>query len=315
MAWGNRSNITTLAMEFVLLGLSQNYEVQLFLFVLFLAVYLTTWLGNVIIITTVITTRQLHTPLYFLLANLAILDITYSSVTTPKMLWDLLHKQKTISIPGCMAQMFFFHFVGGASIFLLIAMAFDRYLAIHKPLHYLVIMNQKVCMRLVVGAWLSGLVHSIMQVSMVIRLPFCGPNMLDNFYCDIPQVVKLSCEETYAVELWVVANSGLVTTSIFLILLMSYTVILLKIRIHVTVGKHKALSTCAAQVTVVSLTFGPCVFIYDRPFQKFAMDKAVSVLYTMVTPMLNPMIYTLRNGEMKGAIRKLMGRILCPGRK
>ncbi|XP_030402352.1 olfactory receptor 4D1-like [Gopherus evgoodei] len=304
-----QQNLTSRVREFLLVGLTQSLALQRFLFVVFFIVYMMTWLGNLTIITTVITDHQLHTPMYFLLGNLAFIDLSESSVTVPKMLWDLLSKQKTITFGDCMSQMFFFHFTGGAVIFFLMVMALDRYVAIHKPLHYLRIMNWSVCVGLVAGAWLGVFVHSIVQVALTIQLPFCGPNTLDNFYCDVPQVIKLACTDTYMVELLMVSNSGLLTIIIFIILIVSYTVILVKIRIHVPEGKHKALSTCGAQVVVVSIHFIPCIFIYARPFRKFSMDKAVSALYTVITPMLNPMIYTLRNTEMKNAIKRLMNKV------
>uniref|UniRef100_A0A8D0GDK4 G-protein coupled receptors family 1 profile domain-containing protein n=1 Tax=Sphenodon punctatus TaxID=8508 RepID=A0A8D0GDK4_SPHPU len=304
-------SLNTTVEKFVLLGLSPSRHIQLFLFTIFLLVYTTTWLGNLTIITTVTTDHRLHTPMYFLLSNLAMIDVSFSSVTVPELLHDLLNENKTISFNGCITQMFFFHLCGGTMVFFLTVMAFDRWVAIYRPLRYLIIMNRNVCIGLVAGAWLGGFVHSIVQVALMIRLPFCGPNILDNFYCDIPQVVKLACMDTFVVELLMVSNSGMLTSLAFLILLVSYTVILVMLRNRVVEGRQKAYSTCAAQITVVSLIFGPCIFIYARPFQKFAADKAVSVLYTVFTPMLNPMIYTLRNSEMKGAIRRLMCSLVC----
>uniref|UniRef100_A0A8C3TEW9 G-protein coupled receptors family 1 profile domain-containing protein n=1 Tax=Chelydra serpentina TaxID=8475 RepID=A0A8C3TEW9_CHESE len=300
-----QGNLTTTVTELILLGLTQSHELQRFLFVVFLLIYVTTWLGNFTIITMVITDHRLHTPMYFLLANLAFIDVSDSTVNAPKMLLGLISQRKTISFNGCIIQMLFFHFIAGAMVFFLMVMAVDRYVAIHKPLRYLTIMNRGVCQGLVVGAWLGGFSHSIVQIALIIQLPFCGPNVLDNFYCDVPQVIKLACADTFLVELLMVSNSGLLLLIIFIILLISYAVILVKIQTHVTEGKHKALSTCAAQITVVSLIFIPSIFIYARPFHKFAVDKAVSVIYTVVTPMLNPMIYTLRNTEMKNAIRRL----------
>ncbi|XP_044841955.1 olfactory receptor 4D9-like [Mauremys mutica] len=257
-----QQNLTRRVREFLLVGLTQSLALQRFLFVVFFIVYMMTWLGNLTIITTVITDHQLHTPMYFLLGNLAFIDLSESLVTVPKMLWDLLSKQKTITFRGCMSQMFFFHFTGGAVVSFLMVMALDRYVAIHKPLHYLRIMNWGVCVGLVAGSWLGGFVHSIVQVALTIQLPFCGPNTLDNFFCDVPQVIKLACTDTYMVELLMVSNSGLLTIIIFIILIVSYTVILFNIRTHVPEGKHKALSTCGAQVVVVSIHFMPCIFIY-----------------------------------------------------
>lgn len=292
--------------EFILLGFSQNPRVQSLLFPLFLFIYITTWLGNFTIIITVFLTPILHTPMYFLLANLAVVDISVSSVTSLKMLWNLFYHTHTISYNWCIIQIFFFHLTGGTSVFLLIAMAVDRYIAIYKPLQYLIIMKKEICIGLVAGAWLGGFAHSIIQVGILLQLPFCKSNILDNFYCDILQLIKLACADTYTTELLMVCNSGLLLTLIFFSLLMSYTAILVKIRRHITEGKHKALSTCAAQITVMSLHFVPGMFIYDRPFKVFPIDKVVSVLYTLLTPMLNSMIFTLRNKEMKVTIKKLM---------
>ncbi|XP_039357437.1 olfactory receptor 4D2-like [Mauremys reevesii] len=310
-----QKNLTATVTEFVLLGLTQSPELQRFLFIIFSIVYLTTWLGNFIIITTVIFNHQLHTPMYFLLANLAFIDISDSTVSVPKMLLGLLSQHKTISYNECILQMFFFHFIAGAMVFLLVVMAADRYVAIHKPLQYLTLMNRGVCVGLVAGTWMGGLAHSAIQIGLVLQLPFCGSNVLDNFYCDIPQVVKLACTDTYLFELLMVSQSGVLAIIIFILLLISYTIILVKIRTHLKEGKRKALSTCGTQIMVLCLIFIPFIFIYARPFRKFPIDKVVSVLYTVITPMLNPIIYTLRNTEMKKAIRRLMSRILFSGRE
>uniref|UniRef100_A0A8C3XRK4 G-protein coupled receptors family 1 profile domain-containing protein n=1 Tax=Chelydra serpentina TaxID=8475 RepID=A0A8C3XRK4_CHESE len=310
-----QKNLTTTVTEFILLGLTQSPELQRFLFIIFSIVYVTTCLGNFTIITTVITDHQLHTPMYFLLANLAFLDVSDSSVNAPKLLASLLTQHKTISFKECFLQMFFFHFIAGAMSLCLVGMMVDRYVAIYKPLQYLTIMNPGVFVGIVVLAWLGGLSHSAVQIGLLLQLPFCGPNVLDNFYCDVPQVIKLACTDTHLVELQMVFNGGVLLVIIFIILLISYVIILVKIRTHLTEGKHKALSTCGTQITVVCLIFIPCIFIYARPFKKFTLDKVVSVIYTVITPMLNPMIYTLRNAEMKKAIRRLMRRVLCSGRE
>ncbi|XP_065422829.1 olfactory receptor 4D2-like [Chrysemys picta bellii] len=310
-----QQNLSSTVTEFVLLGLTQSPEIQRCLFIIFFIVYLTTWVGNVTIIITVITEHQLHTPMYFLLANLAFLDVSDSSVTAPKLLLGLLSQHRIISFNECILQIFFFHFFAGAAILVFVLMAVDRYVAIYKPLRYLNIMNQGVCVGLVAGAWMGGLAHSIVQIALVLRLPFCGPNILDNFYCDVPQVIKLACTDTYLVELLMVSNSGMLVIVMFIILLISYTIILVKIKKHVTDGKRKALSTCGTQITVVCLQFIPSTFIYARPFRKFPMDKLASVFFTLITPMINAMIYTLKNAEMKKAIRRLMRRILFSERK
>ncbi|XP_067423298.1 olfactory receptor 4D2-like [Emydura macquarii macquarii] len=310
-----KHNLSSTVTEFLLLGLTQSPELQRCLFVVFFIVYVTTWLGNFTIITIVITDHQLHTPMYFLLANLAFLDVSDSSVTVPKLLLDLLSQPTAISFNECILQMFFFHFFAGAAILVFVLLAIDRHVAIHQPLRYFTIMNQSVCMWLVAGACLGGFAHSIAQIGLVLHLPFCGPNVLGNFFCDVPQVIKLACTDTYLVELLMVSNSGMLVIILFIISLVSYIVILVRIKKHVTEGKHKPLSTCGTQITVVCLQFIPSIFIYARPFRKFPLDKLASVFFTAITPMLNAMIYVLRNAEMKMAIRRLMRRIIFSGRK
>ncbi|KAH0626296.1 hypothetical protein JD844_001206 [Phrynosoma platyrhinos] len=292
--------------EFIFGGLATDLEIKLFFFAIFLAVYGATVLGNLLIVGIVAYEPLLHTPMYFLLGNLSFLDFCYSSITAPKMLLGFLLRTNTITYEGCISQIFFFHFIGGIKIFLLIIMAYDRYVAIFHPLRYMTIMNGTLCIGLLCASWVGGFVHSIVQVGIIIQLPFCGPNMLDNFYCDVPQVVKLSCTNTFVVELLMVSNSGLVTLMCFIVLLISYSILLAKLRAGSATEWSKAISTCVSHITVVTLIFGPCIYIYLRPFRTFSMDKAVSVLYTVITPVLNPFIYTLRNNDFKMALAKLM---------
>ncbi|XP_004698481.1 olfactory receptor 4Q2 [Echinops telfairi] len=300
-------NQTEFVREFVLAGFSQSPSIEAGLFVLFLFFYVSTWVGNVLIMLTVASDSQLNSsPMYFLLGNLSFLDLCYSTVTTPKLLADFLDKDKLITYDQCIVQLFFLHFVGAAEMFLLTVMAYDRYVAICRPLHYTTVMSRALCCFLVVASWTGGFVHSTVQTILTIHLPFCGPNQVDNFFCDVPPVIKLACADTFVIELLMVSNSGLISTSSFVVLVSSYTTILIKIRSKE--GRQKALSTCASHLMVVTLFFGPCIFIYARPFSTFSVDKMVSVLYNVITPMLNPLIYTLRNQNVKSAMRKLWDR-------
>ncbi|XP_052037331.1 olfactory receptor 142-like [Apodemus sylvaticus] len=293
--------------ELIFTGLFQDPEVQKVCFVLFLPVYLATLLGNGLIFVAVSASKTLHSPMYFFLSSLSLV-ICYSSTIVPKFLTDLLAKIKTISLKGCLAQIFFSHFLGVAEILLLVVMAYDRYVAICKPLHYMNIMSRQVCHMLVAGSWLGGFIHSIIQILITIPLPFCGPSVIDHYFCDLQPLFKLACTDTFMEGVVVMANSGLISIISLIILVTSYAIILISLRNHSAEGRRKALSTCASHITVVILFFGPATFIYLRPSSSFTEDKLVAVFYTVITPMLNPIIYTLRNAEVKNAVRKLWGK-------
>ncbi|MBZ3881280.1 Olfactory receptor 4L1 [Sciurus carolinensis] len=295
----------SLVTEFILIGFSGQWELQIFFFVTFSLIYVATVVGNILIMVTVTLSSSLHSPMYFLLGNLSFLDMCLSTVTTPKMITDLLAEHKTISLWGCMTQMFLMHFFGGAEMMLLIVMAFDRYVAICKPLHYRTIMSHKLLNRFVMLSWLIGFIHTMSQMVLTVNLPFCSHNVVDNIFCDLPLVIKFACVETYTLELFVIADSGLLSLICFILLLASYTVILVTVKQRSSGGLSKALSTLSAHIIVVTLFFGPCIFIYAWPFSGFARSKTLAVFYTVITPLLNPIIYTLRNQKMQGAMRKL----------
>ena len=301
----DRENSTEVT-EFILLGLTQSQDVQLLVFTLVLIFYLIILPGNFLIILTIRSDPGLTAPLYFFLGNLAFLDASYSFLVAPRMLVDFLSEKKVISYRGCITQLFFLHFLGGGEGLLLVVMAFDRYIAICRPLRYSTVMNPRTCYALLLALWLGGFVHSIIQVALILRLPFCGPNRLDNFFCDVPQVIKLACTDTFVVELLMVFNSGLLTLLCFLGLLASYAVILCRVKGRSSEGKGKALSTCTTHIIIVFLMFGPAIFIYTRPFRAFPADKVVSVFHTVIFPLMNPVIYTLRNQEIKASMRKLL---------
>ncbi|KAM6159785.1 olfactory receptor 4A15-like [Erethizon dorsatum] len=299
-----RNNVT----EFVLLGLTQSLQGQKILFAVFLLIYVVTMAGNLLVVVTVMLSPALGAPIYFFLGYLSFMDVAYSNTATPNLLIDLLHGKKTISFQACMTQLFLEHFFGGAEISLLVAMAYDRYVAICKPLHYLTIMNQRMCFLLLLLAWFGGFVHAILHIVFVYNLPFCGPNIIDHFICDMYPLLKLACMDTYVIGLTVLANDGAICVVIFTILLVSYGVLLHSLKSRSQEGRRKALSTCGSHIAVVVLFFVPCIVLFVRPPATLSADKYLAVFYTVITPMLNPVIYTLRNAEMKSAMKKLWTR-------
>ena len=296
--------------EFLFLGLTNSWEIQLLLFVFSSTFYVASMMGNSLIILIVTCDPHLHSPMYFLLANLSFIDMGVSSVTSPKMIYDLFRKRKVISFSGCITQIFFIHVIGGVEVVLLIAMAFDRYVAICKPLHYLTIMSPRLCISFLVAAWMVGLIHSTVQLVFVVNLPFCGPNMLDSFYCDLPRLIKLACIDINQLESMVTANSGFISVGSFFILIISYIVIILTVQKHSSTGSSKALSTLSAHITVVVLFFGPLIFVYTWPSPSIHLGKFLAIFDAVLTPFLNPVIYTLRNQEMKVAMRRVCRQLV-----
>ncbi|KAB1254790.1 Olfactory receptor 147 [Camelus dromedarius] len=310
MALGNDSSLT----EFILLGLTQEPELQLPLFFIFLGIYMVTVVGNIGLIILIGLNPHLHTPMYYFLFNLSSIDLCYSSVITPKMLMSFAN-QHVISYAGCMAQLYFFSFFVIDECCILTSMAYDRYVAICKPLLYKVTMSHQVCLLLTVGSYAMGLVGAMAHTGCMLRLSFCDGNVINHYMCDIPPLLRLSCTSTYINELVVFIVVGINVIVPSLTISISYTLILSSIlRIRSTEGRSKAFSTCSSHIIVVSLFFGSSAFMYLKPFPAGSLDqdKVTTVFYTIVGPMMNPFIYSLRNKDVQVALSKtLRKKLFC----
>ncbi|XP_062971738.1 olfactory receptor 10C1-like [Cynocephalus volans] len=301
---GNQSLCT----KFTFIAFSSLAELQLVLFIVFLIIYLFTVGGNLIIICLIWVTPSLHSPMYFFLANLSFLETCYISSVVPQMMVHLLVEIKTISVGGCAAQMYIFTILGLTECCLLAAMAYDRFVAICYPLHYTLLMGPQVCLKLAAASWITGVVVESAQTTWIFTLPFCGTGKIQHFFCDIIPVVKLACVDTSRNEVVMFAVSMLFIMSPCLLILCSYMRILGTIlRIPSAADKQKAFSTCSSHILVVSLFYGTALFTYLQPKTAHTpeTDKATALMYTVVTPALNPVIYTLRNKEVKEALQRV----------
>ncbi|XP_062993173.1 olfactory receptor 10G6-like [Elgaria multicarinata webbii] len=294
--------------EFVLSGLPYQEEMKVPLFLFFSLMFILTLSGNSLILLVVASNLHLHKPMYWFLCHLSILDMAFSSVVVPKVIAGFIPGGKVISFVGCVSQIFFFQFLGCAESLLYTLMAYDRFLAICKPLHYSTLMNWKACLILSLATLIGGCLHSIVETTLTILLPYGQKNYVDYIFCDIPAILKLACADTKLNEIMMIVDVGLVAMTCFLLILLSYVYIIAAIlRISSSEGRQQAFSTCTAHVTVVTIYYLPVVFHYLRPATQDSLDGVLSTFYTTVTPFLNPVIYTLRNKEMKAAIVKLWG--------
>ncbi|NXX99102.1 O1052 protein, partial [Centropus bengalensis] len=297
---------------FILEGLSDQAGMKTALFVLFLLMYTATLLGNMGIIVIIQGDPRLHTSMYFFLGSLSIVDICFSSVIAPRTLVNFLLERKTISFIGCMGQAFFYIVFVTTECFLLATMAYDRYVAICNPLLYSSVMTRRLCMWLVVGSYIGGVLNSVIQMTFIIQLPFCGSKVINHFFCDIPPLLALSCASTYINEMILFSLAGIIELSTISTILVSYIFISFAIRrIRSAEGRQKAFSTCASHLTAVTMLYGTTIFMYLRPSSSYSLktDKVISIFYTVVIPMLNPLIYSLRNQEVKDALRRRAERI------
>ncbi|XP_078496092.1 olfactory receptor 5V1-like [Lissotriton helveticus] len=300
-------NLTSVQ-EFLFMGFSHLAGYESLLFLLFLVIYVITVLGNSMIFTLIWVDSHLHTPMYFFLSNLSTLDLCYSSSTTPQILHNLLMERKSISFQACMAQLFFLISCAGGECILLAVMAYDRYVAICIPLHYPTIMARRTCVQLAVSPWVIGILNSMLHTILTFCLPYCGPNKIQHFFCDVPQLLKVSCKDTSLNETVLHVVTVFVGFGPFLFIILSYVRIISSVlKIHSVEGRSKAFSTCGSHLTVVSLYYATIIFNYNRPAGGYSahVDTLASVLFCIITPLLNPIIYSLRNKDVLEALRRV----------
>ncbi|XP_030046888.1 olfactory receptor 13G1-like [Microcaecilia unicolor] len=303
----------SMPIEFYMMGFLSHPELQPLFFTIFFVIYLIALLGNILITTIIIADSRLHTPMYFFLVNLSILDICCTTAAIPVVLQIIQSKDKTITFSGCITQLFIFSSALGTELMLLTVMAYDRYVAICHPLHYATIMSRKTCILLAAAVWLLGFTNSMIHTSLILRLKFCPHNIIDHFFCEIPSVLKVACSDIYINAVVLIISDVLLGMVCFLLTVISYTYIISAIlKIRSAEKKKKAFSTCASHLTVVSLLYGGVIYTYIRPAfnNDPETDKVMSAVYSIASPVLNPIIYSLRNKEVINALKKLMERIL-----
>ena len=305
----------TIVSEFLLLGLPIKSEHQNLFYALFLAMYVTTVLGNLLILVLICLDPHLHTPMYLFLSNLSFSDLCFSSVTMPKLLQDMQSQDPSIPYAGCLTQMYFFLFFGDLESFLLVAMAYDRYVAICFPLHYTAIMGPRLCLSLLVLSWVLTTFHAMLHTLLMARLHFCEDNVIAHFFCDMSALLKLSCSDTRVNELVIFITGGLILVIPFLLIITSYArIVSSTLKVPSARGIRKAFSTCGSHLTVVSLFYGTVIGLYLCPSANNSTVKetVMAMMYTVVTPMLNPFIYSLRNRDMKGALGRVFYKKKTP---
>ncbi|XP_075048030.1 olfactory receptor 5AR1-like [Mixophyes fleayi] len=305
------SNNQTMKEDFILLGLSNDPKTKIALFVIFTLIYITSLAENAVLILLTQIINELLTPMYMFICNLSLLDITFTSVTVPKMLTGLLLEHNYISNIGCFTQLYFFHFLGSSECFLLSIMGYDRYVAICHPLRYTQIMSRKACIQLTSSCWITGFLYSMVPTIFISSLSFRGSREVNHFFCDMPPLLKLSCSDRKNKFFFIVVLGGLAAGASFLLTLISYAYIMSAI-LHIcsTEGRLKTFSTCASHLTIVLIFYGTIIIMYLRPQSSYSMehDKMLTLFYNVITPMLNPMIYSMRNKDVKCALKKLCNR-------
>ncbi|XP_048372425.1 olfactory receptor 1020-like [Sphaerodactylus townsendi] len=307
----NGTNLT-INTVFILLGFSDHPELQTLLFLAFFIIYILTVSGNLIIIVLVVNDAHLHTPMYFFLGNLSCLEICYTSTMVPRLLFSLLTGDRTVSVHGCIVQYFFCASLGCAECYLLAVMSYDRYLAICRPLRYTYLMNGRICFWLLVICWMASLSNVSVVTSLLFKLSFCGPNEIEHFFCDLAPMLKLSCSDIRLVELVIFIFSSIDIVPPFLLTLISYMIIIINIlQMRTKASRQKAFSTCSSHLIVVTLFYGSLICVYLLPETKTMKEfhRIFSLFYTVFTPMLNPLIYSLRNREVKAAVYRITAKI------